>query len=106
MTLDDRIADQRARIEKLQQELLAGQRPDLRRPRELERERATQLRATLETLERAKTASIARFDREIAAVAAEIAALETPSDLDTALRRLNYGESRQQPGPQSDDNGL
>jgi hypothetical protein len=106
MPLDDRIAAQRARIEQLQEELSAEQKVNPRRPLEFRLERAAQLRTSLQNLERAKSSSIARFDREIAAVTEELARLETPTDLDAALRRLNYGGHRKKGGSQAEDNEL
>lgn len=104
MPLDDRIAAHRARVKQLQEEM-AKQSVNPRRPLEFKLERAEQLRASIQNLERAKSSSIARFDREIAVAKDELAKLEMPTDLDAALRRLNVGAKKKKRGPQSEDNG-
>jgi hypothetical protein len=80
------------------------ERPRPRRPLDFRLERVARLSASLQNLQRAKSSSIARFDREIAAVTDELARLETPTDLDAALRRVNYGGHRNERGSQAKDN--
>jgi hypothetical protein len=93
MALDKLIADQIARFKALESELQAREAgaKDVNRPTVFKRERAKGLRETLQRLKSDREATVARYDAEIAAREAELAAIDEKSDFDLTLDQGSKG---------------
>lgn len=99
MKLDKQIALQISRIENLRTDVFERktEATDAERPEKMRRERTETIRKAVADLHKRREATIARFDKEIAELEAELKSLDSSAKVDLGGTRIPGGRTGRKP---------